>query len=100
MFPKGSNFSKLEFPSNLSEETKKRLIDKEYNVFVLKFIVSIIALGLGAFFIWEGIESQSVIVLQIGNNFKIELNKALPGISLGIFSIILMLFSRLNIKIK
>jgi len=99
MFPKGSNFRKLDIPSGLHSEIVKSLINKEFKVFVLKFIIAIIALIIGGIFIWQGIESDSTIKFAY-KEATLEFNKAYPGIILSFISLLLMLFSRLNIKIK
>ena len=99
MFPKGPNFRKLDIPSGLDPEIVKSLINKEFKVFVMKFIIAIIALIIGGIFIWQGIESDSTIKF-VFKEATLELNKAYPGVTLSFISLLLMLFSRLNIKIK
>jgi len=99
VFPKGPNFRKLIIPSGLDTEIIKNLIAKEYKVFIMKFIIAVIALIAGGIFIWQGIESDSTIKF-IFKEATLELNTAYPGITLSFISLLLMLFSRLNIKVK
>lgn len=99
MFFKGPNFRKLNITSGLDPKVIKNLTDKEFIVFILKFFLSLIALIGGLIFIGQGIESDSTIRLTF-KEVTLELNKAYPGIALSFISLILMLFSRLNIKIK
>lgn len=68
-------------------------------MFIMKFTFATIALVFGIVFIWKGIQSDSVIKFSY-NGAVLELNKAYPGVTLAFISLILMLFSRLNIKIK
>jgi len=98
MFPKGPNFSKLQLPSKVNEAVMVRLIKYEFYVFILKFVVSLIALIFGIILIFKGVISDSDIKFSF-NGSSLEINKAWPGITLSILSIFLMLSSRLNIKI-
>jgi hypothetical protein len=98
MFPKGPNFQKLELPSNLNPEVMKVMINKEYRVFIIKAVIALIALIFGIIFIWKGVISESTIKFSY-NDAKLEINNAWPGIVLSFISLILMLFSRLNVKI-
>ena len=95
----GPSIKKLELPQGLSNKITNNLINKEFKIFLLKFILSFVTLFFGCFFIWKGIVSSSVLKFSF-NNMSIELNTTLPGLILSLFSIILMLLSRLNIKIK
>lgn len=97
MFAKGPNIRKLEIPANLDTNLAKSLVDKEFKVFMFKFILALLALIAGVIFIWQGIESDSTIKFAF-QGATLELNKAYPGISLAFISLLLMLFSRLNIK--
>ena len=99
MFFKGPNFKNLEFPPDLDEETKKLLIKRETLVFKFKFMIAIIVLIAGIYFIYKGIISTSSIKLSL-NNFKLEINNAWPGIVLCFISLILMLFPGSDIKVK
>jgi hypothetical protein len=99
MFFKGPNFSKLSIPNGLKSKEMKSLIDKEFKVFILKFILSLIALVGGLILICQGIESDSTIKFTF-RGLTLELNKVFPGLTLSFISLILMLFSRINIKIK
>jgi len=100
MFPKGPDFRKLHIPQGLDSQIIKTLIDKEYKVFVMKFIIAILALIIGVVFIWQGIESADSTIKFEFDGAKMELNKVYPGVTLSFISLLLMLFSRLNIKIK
>lgn len=99
MFSKGPNLKKLQISNGLDPDIIKSLIDREYKVFIMKFVLSIIALIFGVVFIWLGIESDSTIKFTF-KDVALELNKAYPGITLAFIGLLLMLFSRLNIKIK
>jgi hypothetical protein len=99
MFPKGPNLQRLEFPSNSNPGVMKLLIEKEYRVFIIKAIIAFVALVFGIIFIWKGITSDSTIKFSY-NTLIFEINKAWPGITLAFVSLILLLFSRLNIKIS
>lgn len=99
MFPTGPYFRKFEIKSNLSSEVTRSLINKEFTVFILKFAISLMLVVAGFYFIYCGITSESTIKFSY-NDLSLELNNVLPGVTLIIFGIVLMLFSRLNIKIK
>jgi hypothetical protein len=86
MFAKGPNIRKLEIPANLDTNLAKSLVDKEFKVFMFKFILALLALI-----------ADSTIKFAF-QGATLELNKAYPGISLAFISLLLMLFSRLNIK--
>lgn len=98
MFTKGPNFNKLELPSNLKSKAMNNLVNKEFYVFIMKFIIALIALCFGLIFIWKGITSDSIIKFSY-HGALLEINKAWPGVALSFISLFLMLFSRLNIKI-
>jgi hypothetical protein len=99
MFPKEPFFRKIDIDSNLNPDITSNLVNKEFYVFLLKFILSLITIISGIFLILKGITSESIIELSYkGSN--LTLNKAYPGTTLVIFGVILMLFSRLNIRIK
>lgn len=99
MFSNGPRMSKLDIDPNIDPAVAKSIVNKEFAVFVMKFIISAVALLFGCYFIWLGIESNSIIKFSFGE-LKLELNKALPGITLAFISLILMLFSRISIKVK
>jgi hypothetical protein len=99
MFSRGPNFRKINIPSGLDSEIIKNLINKEFKVFVMKFIIAVIALVVGCVFIYHGIESDSTIKFAF-KGANLELNKAYPGVILSFISLLLMLCSRQNIKIK
>ncbi|MEE9361973.1 MAG: hypothetical protein V3U92_05185 [Cellulophaga sp.] len=65
----------------------------------MKYVIAVISLVVGCIFIYQGIESDSTIKFTY-KDATLELSKALPGITLSLLSLILMLFSRLNIKIS
>lgn len=99
MFSKGPRMGKLDIDPNIDPALAKSLVNKEFAVFIMKFIISAVALLFGCYFIWLGIESDSIIRFSFGE-LELELNKALPGITLAFISLILMLFSRINVKDK
>lgn len=99
MFPEGPNFQKLDISSNLNPSIINNIVNKEFKVFLMKFLIAAIALIIGCIFIWNGIESDSTIKFAF-NGAILELNKAYPGITLSFISLLLMLYSRINIRIK
>ena len=99
MFFTGPNLKKIEFPSALDPESARILANKEFIVFILKFSIALIALVFGIILIFKGVQSESVIEFSY-KGAQLKLNNALPGVVLSFISLILLLFSRLNIKIK
>jgi hypothetical protein len=99
MFSKGPNFRKLNTDSDMDPNILKTIINKEFIVFILKFTISLTAIIFGGFLISVGITSESIIEFSF-KGAEIKLNNALPGITMSIFGVLLMLFSRLNIRIK
>lgn len=99
MFPKGPSFRKIDYKGYLDPELASRLSDIEFKVFKLKFILSLIALIAGILLIFLGIESESTINFAF-KDFQIEFNRAYPGVVISFIAIVLMIFSRINIKIK
>ena len=99
MFPQGPSFRKINIDPNLDSEIVNKAINKEFIVFVMKFVLSFFIIIAGVFLIFKGITSESIIEFTF-NNSNLKLNKAYPGTTLVIFGVLLMLFSRLNIRIK
>ena len=101
MFTQNGYFKKLTIKKNskINNKVLNVAINKEYKVFFLKFILSLILILGGIFLIYVGIQSDSIIEFTFGD-LNLKLNKALPGTTLAIFGVVLMLFSRINIKIK
>ncbi len=99
MFTKGLNLKKIEMSDDVDSEIIKTISNTEYKVFLLKFIVSCSLILSGIILVVFGVTSESVISFSF-QTANLELNNALPGVTLSIFGAVLMLFSRLNIKIK
>ena len=105
MFPQKLNLKKIEInsdmdvPSELNADIINNLIQKEYFIFILKFIISMMALIFGFILILKGIQSDGVISISL-NEATLEFNKALPGVTIAVLALLLMLLSRLSIQIK
>lgn len=99
MFPSGPNFRKIDIPLDIDTNIVNNLVNKEFYVFIMKFFIALILISSGLFFIYIGIKSDSNIIVNT-KFFTLKLNKAIPGITLAILGFLLMLFSRLNIKIR
>lgn len=96
-FPTSPDFRKIDLSNGIKSKAMINLANKEFYVFIMKFSLALLALIFGCIFIWKGIESDAVIKFTY-NGAVLELNKALPGITLAFISLLLMLFSRLNVR--
>ncbi len=96
--PFGFNLKKIEIPGDMPPEVIVNLAEKEYRVFILKFAFAAVALLGGIALVILGVTSESVIELSF-RDAVLTLNNALPGVVLAILGFVLMVFSRLSIKI-
>lgn len=102
MFHTGPNFQKLIIDTkkkNIDQELLERLSKREYNVFLFKFFLSLLLVIIGVIFVYTGIDSESVIEFSYKGSI-LKLNNVLPGVSIIIFAIVFMIFSRMSIVIK
>ncbi len=102
MFSKGPLFNKLHLLEGTDSKLFESLSKKEFIVFVLKFSAAILLIGFGIVLIWLGVDcdSNSHIELKYGDELTVTINDAMPGVILAIFGAILLLLSRMNIKIS
>lgn len=99
MFNTSPRNRKIEISGTVSDAIIANALRKAQTVFIIKAIIATIVILAGCYFIYLGIESSAVIKLKY-NGLDLELNKALPGVTLIIFGIILLIFSNSKIKVN
>lgn len=97
MRKKGIPNSRLIIPSNLSSDDQRYLIKVEKNAFLFKLLFAFLIGIAGLYFIYIGLESNSVIQFKF-KDVNFEINTTLPGLVIICFCIILVLVSKVNIK--
>jgi len=96
---KGSNFSKLQLNKNIDPSSITELTKKEYTVFKIKAAFSFLLVISGIIFMILGLRYEGTIDLTI-STVHLSMNKVIPGIIFTLFGVIVLLFSRINIRIK
>lgn len=92
---------KVEVPEGTSDQVIKDLARSNLIVFLVKAGISAIAVISGFVLILLGIspEADSTIELVV-DSYSITMNKVYPGTVLSLSGVILLLFSKYNIKIS
>jgi hypothetical protein len=99
MFPKGPDIRKIEAYGHFDSKIHNKLINISLIGFAIKALIALTCIISGIVFSNQGLNSETTLTIKL-NGLDLELNKTAPGIVFLVFGVVLLLFSKINIKFK